>query len=83
MDRCSSCGHPRTEHWPASPVPLSEAERRGALETLYAHVEGLAAAEAEWPADGESACTVCHCPYYMGATDVAEWQRLVKGRADP
>jgi hypothetical protein len=85
MDRCLSCGHPRAEHWPALAAPRSEAERRGALEleTLYAHVDGLAGAEGEWPADGESACKVCHCSYYLGVTDVTEWKRLVEGGADP
>jgi hypothetical protein len=85
MDRCLSCGHPRTEHWAALPAPLSDAERRDALEleTLYAHVDGLAGAEGEWPADGESACKACHCSYYLGATDVTEWKWLVEGGADP
>jgi hypothetical protein len=82
MDRCISCGHPRSEHWPASSAPLREAERGGALETLYAHVEGLAGAEGEWPADGESTCKACHCSYYLGATDVTEWKRLVEGGTD-
>ena len=74
---------PRSEHWPASSAPLREAERGGALETLYAHVDGLAGAEGEWPADGESACKACHCSYYLGVTDVTEWKRLVEGGTDP
>jgi hypothetical protein len=53
------------------------------LETLYAHVDGLAGAEGKWPADGESACKACHCSYYLGVTDVTEWKRLVEGGTDP
>lgn len=83
MDRCISCGHARVEHWPSESVPLSQAEQRGGFEALYAHIDRLAEVEAEWPADGESVCKACHCSYYLGATDVTEWKRLVEGETDP
>ena len=85
MDRCLSCGHTRVEHWPSAPVLGSEAEQpggRGGFQDLYASVDRLAEAEAEWPADRESACKVCRCEYYLGATDLTEWKRLVEG-TDP
>jgi hypothetical protein len=43
----------------------------------------VAEAETEWPADRESACKVCRCSYYLGATDLTEWKRLVEGGTDP
>jgi hypothetical protein len=52
------------------------------LETLYAHVDRLAEAEAQWPADHESACKLCRCSYYLGATGLTEWKRLVDGQTD-
>jgi hypothetical protein len=82
MDRCSSCGHARAEHWPAASVPLGGAEQRDGLEALYASIDRLAGAEAEWAADRESACKVCHCSYYLGATDVTWWNRLVQGETE-
>jgi hypothetical protein len=78
MDRCVSCGHARAEHWPPAPVPLGHVERRGGLERLYAYVDRLAEAEAEWPAGRESACKVCRCSYYLGAIDPTAWKRLVE-----
>jgi hypothetical protein len=86
MDRCRSCGHARAEHWPHEPVLRSEAEQpdgRGGFESLYAYIDRLAEAEAEWPADRESVCKVCRCSYYLGATDLTEWKRLVEGVTDP
>jgi hypothetical protein len=86
MDRCLLCGHARAEHWPPAPVLRSEPAQpggRGDLEALYAHVDRLAEAEAQWPADRESACKLCRCSYYLGATDLTEWKRLVDGGADP
>ena len=83
MDRCSSCGHTRAEHWPAAPVPLSGAAQRGDLDGLDASIDRLAEAQAEWPADHESVCKVCRCSYYLGATDVTWWKRLVQGETDP
>jgi hypothetical protein len=83
MDRCSSCGHTRAEHWPAASVPLSGAEPRGDLQALYTSIDRLAEAQAEWSADRESVCRVCRCSYYLGATDAAWWKRLVQGETDP
>lgn len=71
MDRCSSCGHARTEHWPPAPLPLSDAEQHGDLETLHAHLDRLA--EAGWPADRESACKRCRCLYYLATIDLTAW----------
>jgi hypothetical protein len=79
MDRCISCGHTRAEHWPFESAAFGEAERRGGSQALYAYIDRLAEVKAEWPVDGESACKVCHCSYYLGATDVTEWKRLVDG----
>jgi hypothetical protein len=60
-------------------VPLSHAAQRDDLvESLYAHIDRLA--QAQWPADRESACKVCCCSYYLGATDLTAWKRLVQGR---
>jgi hypothetical protein len=50
---------------------------------LYAYIDRLAEAEAEWPADRESVCKVCRCSYYLGATDLTEWKPLVEGVTDP
>ena len=83
MDRCISCGHTRAEHWPPESVPLSDSEQRGDLEVLYASIDRLAEGEPEWPADRESVCKVCRCSYYLGATDVTWWKRLVEGETDP
>jgi hypothetical protein len=85
MDRCLLCDHARAEHWPPAPVPRSEPGQPGGpsdLETLYAHVDRLAEAEAQWPADHESACKLCRCSYYLGATGLTEWKRLVDGQTD-
>jgi hypothetical protein len=83
MDRCISCGHTRAEHWPPESVPLSGSEQRGGLEALYASIDRLAEGEPEWPADRESVCKVCRCSYYLGATDVTWWKRLVEGEPEP
>jgi hypothetical protein len=83
MDRCISCGHTRTEHWPPEPVPLSGAAQRGGVEDLYAYVDRVAEVETQWPADRESVCKVCRCSYYLGATDLTAWKRLVGGETDP
>jgi hypothetical protein len=83
MDRCSSCGHTRAEHWPSGSVPLSEAGQRGGSQALDAYLDRLAEVEAEWPADGESVCKVCRCSYYLGTVDVTTWKRLVEGGTDP
>jgi hypothetical protein len=83
MDRCISCDHPRAEHWPGEAAPLGAAERHGGLEALYASIDRLAGDEPEWPADRESACKLCHCSRYLGATDVSWWKRLVDGEVDP
>jgi hypothetical protein len=83
MNRCSSCGHTRAEHWPSGSAPLSEAEQRGGSGALYAYLDRLAEVEAEWPADGESACKVCSCSYYLGEADLTGWKRLVEGATDP
>jgi hypothetical protein len=83
MDRCISCGHARTEHWPPEPVPRSEAAQRGGFQDLYASIDRLAEVETDWPADRESVCKVCRCSYYLGATDLTEWKRLVEGGTDP
>jgi hypothetical protein len=83
MDRCISCGHTRADHWPSASVPPSDPEQRGSFEALYSHIDRLAEVDAEWPADRESACKVCHCSYYLGAIDVTEWKRLVEGETDP
>ena len=83
MDRCISCGHARTEHWPRAPVRLNEAAQRGGFEDLYVYIDRLAEAETEWPADRESVCKACRCSYYLGATDLTEWKRVVEGGTDP
>lgn len=80
MDRCISCGHTRAEHWPSEAVPLSDSERRGGSEAVYASIDRLAETEAEWPAARESVCKVCRCGYYLGATDVSWWKRVVEGQ---
>jgi hypothetical protein len=73
----STGGHARTQHWPPAPVPLGDADQRGDLQTLYAYLDRLA--EAQWPADRESACKLCRCSYYLGTVDLTAWKRLVEG----
>jgi hypothetical protein len=69
---------------PSRDPPLFEACRRpAAVEDLDASIDRVAEAETEWPADRESACKVCRCSYYLGATDLTEWKRLVEGGTDP
>jgi hypothetical protein len=86
MDRCLACGHARAGHWPHEPVLRSEAERsdgRGSFEALFAYIDRLAEAEAEWPADRESVCKVWRCSYYLRATDLTEWKRLAEDGTGP
>jgi hypothetical protein len=83
MDRCTSCGYTRAEHWPAAAVPPIGSAQQGRFDALYASVDRLAEVDAEWPADRESVCKLCRCWYYLGATDVTWWKRLVEEETDP
>jgi hypothetical protein len=71
--RAPSIGHLR----PCRSATRSDAEQRGDLQTLYADLDRLA--EAQWPADRESACRLCRCSYYLGTVDLTAWKRLVEG----